>query len=192
MMRDCASLGAADRSIWPPGSSNPPIIRSTLCSPQQDRCCRCRGDLRGDRPAEDTFRTGEVDGQGRNSSPNQQPCPSLPCETCYGPSHGHWHTPVATRPGKARQQCAEDRPDPEERTACLAASGHTQCINGKGRLTLVPVNPLCARSIGSAAGGEAGWQQQNLALFCRCGLKHARCQPSDAANCADPRRRARE
>ena len=58
-MRNRALLGAADRSIWPPSASDPPIIRQTLCSPQQDRCCRCRGDLRGGRPAENAFRTGE-------------------------------------------------------------------------------------------------------------------------------------
>src|ERR1051325_7618789 len=71
----------------------------------------------------------------------------------------------ALLPGKARQQCAEDRADPEEHTACRAASGHTQCTNEKGRLAVLPVDPLCAGTIGKTAGGQADWQQQNLAFI---------------------------
>ena len=59
-MRYRTSLGPANRSIWPSGAADPPVLRQTLCSSQQDRCCRCRGDLRGGRATEHAFRTGEV------------------------------------------------------------------------------------------------------------------------------------
>src|SRR5205085_12480587 len=48
---------AGYRSIWPSGAADPPSYVKPLCSSQQDRCCRCRGDLRGGRATEHAFRT---------------------------------------------------------------------------------------------------------------------------------------
>src|SRR5262249_5123864 len=105
--------------------------------------------------------------QVSSSSSDEQPCPALPRETPHGPKDGHWHAPVTTPPGKARRQCADDSGNPEEGTACRAASRHTQRTTEEGRLALLPVDPPCPRTIGIAQGGPADWQNQHLALLSR-------------------------
>ena len=46
-MCDGAPLGSFDWSIWASGAADPAGLRQAIRSSQQDRCCGCRGDLRG-------------------------------------------------------------------------------------------------------------------------------------------------
>ena len=46
----CAPLGTRTLSRRPFRSVDPAAIRQAVCEEEQDRCCRCRGDLRSRRP----------------------------------------------------------------------------------------------------------------------------------------------
>ena len=72
----CASLGARDRQAWSYGPADPAGLREALCQAPEERCGRCRGDLRSG-PAPDHALRGAQE-RGGPSRSSRVPGPRSP------------------------------------------------------------------------------------------------------------------